>query len=1110
MGVKSLPVRSEILEAGYEPAPKLGEVLEFLSGRRDKKSLEIVASPEKFFERTVVTESMLNIFEAVLDAFEGKRKRIFILRSFYGGGKTHTLLTIFHALKNPDAILKVKDLPAHLRVKLEEIVKRIKNMKIDVVCFAGDNSVYSGVPLSPVNVGSYTYRTVWGYIAHALGKYRMLKEYDEKLTAPQENITRKVLEGERVLFLFDELADYITMLIGGDYIGYAKSVVTFIEYFSKAVASSNCVAIFTLPIEEGKIEWRYKSIEHIESLRVALEKEAENFEPLKSKDVVEILKKRIFENIPGTIRETSVERFKEVRVNYPQYFTTNYELEVDKNYPFSPEYIEVLERLVRETSLQKTRAALEITIEVVKAIHTKDSDPEVIKPWHIDLSKFSVFGDKSEYQQIYARQVIVEPEIHSLILKTIFYYTFYYDSGVERKEFPTKNEIVRSVYEPDKFERLNLNVVDIENELENLKKRDDILNLYFSEERYWFWKLPSIKEYVNKTASRILKSGDPRIWDYVKHALKESYKYTGTKKTKIELKNKFQDFIILDDEKYPEDNEKLKLVVILKSELTFGNFPSKIIEFSESGTRRNRNTMVVLLPHSLPRDKAISWTEKSEYEKMLEKSAKLVAIDEVKEKISEWFEDERIIEIQKKMLEGDKSTAEKDLQGLIVRVYSYVLYPEASGIREVKILEPSMNIAEGVWKTLAKEDKVAEKISVDYLATFIKNNLGIDIDRDEESWLYSQVRSWFRQNVSLPFLTDEAIEKGIIKCVKDLRLGIKREKEVFFKPVHDKIPATKDPEGLAPSSLMDNDVVMTRKKAILEQIESLISKETERETLTHIEKISYYIYPEIGGSERYPISAIRGLTHWEEIFLDGVIVREVTKISKDEPKIDVQVIPSKEIEISEGELAKYIIIAKPYKFDPEKIRIVISSGGKEILNELMHKKNGYFEKSIELELEKDEESFSTLIYPEGFKFVDQKKYTVEIILKAKKRKKGKRKLETDEIGKEHIGYNLLKISNIYDLNALKEIANDPILSKLEGKANGEIYGNEKGGEMILEIKNMQIEVATNAGVELAEYCSERTVKRFEIDFKNISIDERLVNSLRKLNKKVKFTLEVEE
>lgn len=1112
MGVKSLPVRKEVLEAGYQPAPKLGQILEFLEKGTGPRGVETMAKAELFFDRTVITESMLQIFEAIIEAFEGKRKRVFLLRSFYGGGKTHTLLAILHAFREPDSLKKIKGVSPNIKMKLEEIAERIKNLRVKIVCLAGDNSVYSGSPLAPTNVANYAYRTVWGYIAHALGSYSAMKEFDETLTAPQENLIRKMLEGERVLFLFDEVAEYINNFVGGAYRDYARSVVNFMEFFCKAVSSSKCVSLITLPFEGETAEFRFKDLDLVISLRNAIEKDAENFEPLKAREVVEILKKRIFESLPISQRELAVERFKEARVNFPNYFTPNYEEDVGRCYPFSPEYMEVLERLVRETGLQKTRAAIEITIDVVKRVLESGTDPEVIKPWHIELSKFpDVFINRGEYQAIYAKQVLVEPEIHSIILKTIFYYTFYYDTPSTRREYPGVNEIVRAVYEPETFTKLNITIADIENELAKIKNRDDVLNLYFSEGKFWFWRLPSVRDYINKTARRVLKSEDPRIWDYIKEALTDSFNYAGTKRSKIQLTHGFKELVILESYDYPEESDKLRLVVLLKSELAAGDFPRDIIMESEAGkSRTNKNTLAILLPREPFRE--MLHADAANYNETLELASKLVAMDEVEDRIGEWYADPQIVEIQKKMLSSERSRVRRELDEKIVRTYSWILFPAHPDIHYEKITEPSMNIAEGAWRALRRADKVADKIELSYLLSVIKTHFGIDVERDEKAWEFRTIKSWFKQFPSLPFVSDDMIEKAVKEGVRMFKFGIRTENNIFFKPVHSSIPPAKDSEGVVPNTIGDRDIVMTKEKAINEQMEFLLSRETTTETLTHFEETRFLLYPDLGGSG-YLLSSLRERPNWKNMFLDGVIVKEFRKIPKDVPRLDVKVYPGESLQIGKNETAKLRISAIPYNFSPEKVEIEITSRGRLILSELMNRLNGEFVKEFEVIPELDEETYTITIFakPEKVKAISR-------TLKIKKKKEEKKKLETRDIGDGHIGYRIIEISDIRDFEVLKTLEREKILtftgSKLEGSpkaiADGEIIGKEGDGTMKLTLDNMPADVAVSSSLELAEYCTEKTIGSFKIRFENTVLDRRLVDSLKKLNKKVKFVLETEE
>jgi len=357
---------------------------------------------------------MLDLFEKVVEGFEGKQNKVFVLYSFYGGGKTHTLLALIHAFRNPGVLTDsevVRGLDSSMRARLEQIADRIKQIKAELVTFSGDSSKYSGSPLSPVNAGAYTYRTVWGYLAHKLGKYYEFSNYDEKISAPQQDVIEKMLSGTKALLVFDEISDYLMNLVGGEYREYAKAVVNFVEYFIQAIKSSRSVAVITLPVDaEGRADWRYEKEEIIQSLWDALKENAVLIEPLRSGeyDIVNVLRKRLFEEIPERVKEKTIQRMKDKVENYLNYFgSKEYIGEVEAHYPFSPEYIRLLQNLILRTGMQKTRDALMISMRVLREIHASENDPDLIMPWHINLSWFdrAFLAGLSEYRQIYIRQV---------------------------------------------------------------------------------------------------------------------------------------------------------------------------------------------------------------------------------------------------------------------------------------------------------------------------------------------------------------------------------------------------------------------------------------------------------------------------------------------------------------------------------------------------------------------------------------------------------------------------------------------------------------------------------------------------------------------------------
>ncbi|MEM5815448.1 MAG: DUF499 domain-containing protein [Candidatus Aenigmatarchaeota archaeon] len=56
--------------------------------------------------------------------------------------------------------------------------------------------------------------TVWGYLAHSLGRYDYIRNDDEKLTVPDISTLRKVLGNKPTIILIDEIVDYAYGLRG--------------------------------------------------------------------------------------------------------------------------------------------------------------------------------------------------------------------------------------------------------------------------------------------------------------------------------------------------------------------------------------------------------------------------------------------------------------------------------------------------------------------------------------------------------------------------------------------------------------------------------------------------------------------------------------------------------------------------------------------------------------------------------------------------------------------------------------------------------------------------------------------------------------------------------
>lgn len=1151
MGVKELPVRREVFE-GIDPSPKLGKILEVILDGKEPEDLNtrLLSDPLEFFKRTFITDNMLELLENVLEAFEGRKKRTFALYSFYGGGKTHTILAVIHAFRNPEVLTQpeiLSGLEPEERGKLESIADRIKGLNVKVVPFAGEFSKYSGSPLSPTSAGGCTYRTVWGYLAHALGKYDEFSEFDVKLSAPQQDVIERMLSGSRVLFVFDEIMDYLVNLVGGEYSGYARAVVNFFEYFIQALKSSESVAILTLPVDfSGKMDWqnterdwRYKDVEEIaSSLWNTLKENAVLVEPLSSggSDIVNVLRKRLFEEIPGFVKDKTIQRYREKVENYINYFgSKDYVEDIKKTYPFSPEYIRLLENLILRTGLQKTRDALTISMQALRDIHSGNADPDLIMPWHIDLTEVerAFLRGLSDYRQIYIRQVedfsdSGYGELSKYILRVIFLATYHYDSPVPLDHFPDRTDIVRMVYEPHTFSVNNLEVTDIENALSSILSSPKITHLNEKDGKYWFWKLPNIKEYIQRRTERIFRDRDPRIYrkirEYVETGLKGGLERfaSGTATTKKGKKGSaadrpehyFEEFYIIDDyDLYPDDTPKLKLVVLLRPE--FVKEIENMFNYAKENTPRSyRNTLVFLSPVS-----SVNYSQKDpdykEYEDLMRKAAGLIASDEVLEEISVHYKDygQEAVDVQRSIVEREKKNYLQGLSASIPRVFSYVFFnpTNASGIESEKIVNPGYDLPFNVHSTLVLNQKIVEDMDFDYFVTLIRTEVGVDLETVDRIISVDMIVKWFFQNPRFPMTREKVIKAAIAKGIRLFRIGLIRgsgdSAEVFFKPVHDTIPPAKDVEGKVPSEIRNNDGVLSKFRAVDEQFRILKSRQVERVYPTHVERVYYAVYPELGG-DFYTLDQLEMQPDWREIFLSGVIVRKVEKIDYD---LIVTVYPSNTVTVEEGQAANFTIVARPVNLSIDGVRIGIKKAGRLIADDEMklvkdEKGDTYrFEFSVVPE-SKREEFHAELVTLGGQKIEKQVKLVVVV-------KEKEEVFTTDEIGDEHLGLKLLRITEIEDFDVLEEIKNSILplpRSKVDGVVTGRVKVNYGDGEMELDVRKMGLEVGIEAPIEVAGYGTEREITgKFAIEFRDTVLDELLIRKLEKLNRKVRFTLKRE-
>jgi predicted AAA+ superfamily ATPase len=133
-----------------------------------------------FFAKTHMTNGITRLLIEVMQRLSGsgKTEPVIQLQTPFGGGKTHSLLTLYHTLKKPAEVGKLPQIKALLDAAA------IKNIPTaNVACLVG----------TALNAASD--RTFWGEMAYQLGGerlYQMVAKNDQTKTAPGSTKARSL------------------------------------------------------------------------------------------------------------------------------------------------------------------------------------------------------------------------------------------------------------------------------------------------------------------------------------------------------------------------------------------------------------------------------------------------------------------------------------------------------------------------------------------------------------------------------------------------------------------------------------------------------------------------------------------------------------------------------------------------------------------------------------------------------------------------------------------------------------------------------------------------------------------------------------------------------
>lgn len=620
-----------------------------------------------FFEKTYFTANLKTILESVENRLNGKGGGHFrSISTPFGGGKTHTLIALYHKCAEWDA-------------------KPV---------------VLVGHALDPKT------QTLWGIIEEQItGKIEHLAGKTPRGTDALKAVLKN--SGKPILILIDELLQYITRAAAADRennTDLATMTIAFIQELGEVVSSLNnvCVVV-TLPSSTTEHLNNEAYMQLYNQLRKVAHRTMDTITPVSNTDIPKIIRQRLFSTPPEEIRQKAKGVVDEY-TNYciregliPEGQPTKFREEFLGSYPFLPQVVSVLyERWGTIEQFQRTRGVLRLLSRVVSSLST--SNKQFISLGDFDFNNDNIRQELVEYLDpqfngVISKDIsgsesgaskvnhIVHDESRSKNLGTrvataIFMYSH---SGGAEINGATEAEIKRATCEPG---ILPAEISDVLNQF-----RSYLFYLTIANGRYRFTKDTNVlKLKVDVMDNLMQRDIDEREKDMVK---------SNTRRLR-ELKPVFYPA----DTKSIDDSAQLKLVILKSDDQSIIR---QLHDSCGESDRIYRNNMFFLVPSS------------GEKARFMESLKNMMAWEKIRSDPHI-----KLTKNQKGILTSELKKESERTEVHVKEYYSVLYTPEKDGFVSSRVRPPlvsGVGIDRIVYEHLLDEEAVSHKIGVATLRT---------------------------------------------------------------------------------------------------------------------------------------------------------------------------------------------------------------------------------------------------------------------------------------------------------------------------------------------------------------------------------------------------------
>ena len=427
-----------------------------LSKVANNKAAPEYGDPKLFFRHTHPTRGLKALLSTVcrrLSGAGGELDSVLRLDTQFGGGKTHGLIALVHAVRGMKGVEQV-----------DEFVdpKFLPKGPVRIAALDGENcDPANGLKLEDGLLA----HSLWGEMAYRLAGrqgFERVRKSDEAHVAPGTDTIIELFGGEPTLILIDEVAVYLRK-VAKVFPDRTDQFAAFVQALLKAVSATPQVSlVFTLTVrsEDKKATDAYREEQQIamaafEEAESVAGRKSTQLNPTEEDETASVLRRRLFQTIDDNAATDVVEAYREVWNRNAETLSSDAGQaetwqQFQAGYPLHPETLAVLtEKTSSLANFQRTRGMLRLLARTVHDLWQKQpADALAIHPHHIDLGVEAIRDEittrlgqgaytpalkadvaavpgapPATAQEIDAKEYPGQPPVTSYVARTVFLHT---------------------------------------------------------------------------------------------------------------------------------------------------------------------------------------------------------------------------------------------------------------------------------------------------------------------------------------------------------------------------------------------------------------------------------------------------------------------------------------------------------------------------------------------------------------------------------------------------------------------------------------------------------------------------------------------------------------